>query len=439
MNRFKVREVDYSKYSKSTALEAYYGLPSEVKFCKKCVVSNQRPNSSQEYKNKVGSAKTTIAIDESGICDACKVAEVKDKAIDWREREEILLELCNKHRRSDGRYDCIVPGSGGKDSIYTSHVLKYRYKMNPLTVTWAPHIYTDWGWKNFINWLHAGFDNQLHTPNGRVHRLLTRLAMECLLHPFQPFFFGQKALAPKLAAQLDIPLIFYGENEAEYGNPKKSNESALQSTSYFALEKDYDNLFLSGLAMRELMNDFGLTKADLEPYLPINPQITHEKNIEVHYLSYYLRWHPQSCYYYAVENANFAACPERNSGTFSKYASLDDKIDDYHFYTTFIKFGIGRATHDASQEIRSKDITREEGVALVKKFDGEYPLRFEKELHEYLSISKREFGVIADLFQHPEMNREYFNNLIDYHRSPHLWNYDQGVWRLRKTVWGPQL
>ena len=65
-----------------------------------------------------------------------------------------------------------VPGSGGKDSFYASHILKNKYNMHPLTVTWAPHIYTDWGWKNFQSWIHAGHDNYLMTPNGRVHQLI---------------------------------------------------------------------------------------------------------------------------------------------------------------------------------------------------------------------------------------------------------------------------
>ena len=106
----------------------------------------------------------------------------------------------------------------------------------------------------------------------------------------------------------------------------------------------------------------------------------------MHYLGYYLKWHPQSCYYYAVEHGGFQASPERTPGTYSKYNSIDDRIDDFHYYTTYIKFGIGRATYDAAQEIRSGDITREEGVALVKRFDGEFPERFAEEIFRYLSI-----------------------------------------------------
>jgi len=169
------------------ALEVKYGLPQEVRFCKKCVISNQRPNSTIEYAHTRDSKKETINFDDQGVCDACRVSEQKIKTIDWKEREKELKVLCDRYRRHDGWYDCIVPGSGGKDSFFQAHVLKYKYGMHPLTITWSPHIYTEWGWKNFQSWIHAGFDNILCTPNGKVHRLLTRLAVENLFHPFQPF------------------------------------------------------------------------------------------------------------------------------------------------------------------------------------------------------------------------------------------------------------
>ena len=96
---------------------------------------------------------------------------MKDTVIDWEEKESELIKLCDSHRSKKGNYDCIVPGSGGKDSAYTAHILKYKYGMNPLTVTWAPHLYTKVGWKNINSWIHrGGFDNFLFTPNGKTHR-----------------------------------------------------------------------------------------------------------------------------------------------------------------------------------------------------------------------------------------------------------------------------
>jgi N-acetyl sugar amidotransferase len=418
----------------SQNLEAYYGLPKDVAYCKKCVISNQRPNSTVEFAHNKDSQKKTINFNEDGICDACSFADHKQKNISWDDREKELMELCDRHRKNDGSFDCLVPGSGGKDSFYTSHVLKYKYGMHPLTVTWAPHIYTDWGWKNFQAWIHSGMDNFLCTPNGRTHRLLTRLSVDNLFHPFQPFILGQKSLAAKMAILHNIPLVFYGENEAEYGNPLADNTSAKRDWKY-ATGSDPSKIHISGVSINELDKEYKISKNDLQFYMPADPQKLEKLNVEVHYLGYYLPWHPQGCYYYSVEHGGFQASPERTPGTYSKYNSIDDKIDDFHYYTTFIKFGIGRATYDASQEVRNGEINREEGVSLVKRFDGEFPERFAEEISQYLSVPEKEYSEVSKKFQDPVVDKNYFKTLAEKFRSPHLWKKEDGEWKLRHTVW----
>ena len=429
----KTRKINFAEFqSPVDSRVAKYGLPSHVTFCQRCVTSNQKPISAVEFQHTAASVKQAIHLDETNICDACRVAE-KKVSIDWRAREEELRALCDKHRSTDGSYDCLVPGSGGKDSFVAAHMLKYKYGMHPLTVTWAPHVYTEWGWRNFQRWIHAGFDNYLCTPNGRVHRLLTRLAVENLFHPFQAFILGQKSLAPKMAVLHQIPLVFYGENEAEYGNPMGDADSAIRQWKYFSAPEK-SSIHLGGTSIKDLTTDFGLEDVDLDPYLPANPDGLQKLGIEVHYLGYYTKWHPQSCYYYAVEHGGFEASPERTPGTYSKYNSIDDRIDDFHYYTTYIKYGIGRATYDAAQEIRSGDINREEGVALVQRFDGEFPTRFAEEIFAYLSIPEKEFPKASKMFEQPTIDMAYFNNLADSFRSPHLWSYNDGQWSLRHQV-----
>ena len=139
--------------------------------------------------------------------------------------------------------------------------------------------------------------------------------------------------------------------------------------------------------------------------------------IEVHYLGFYLKWIPQECYYYASEHVGFLANEDRTEGTYSKYNSIDDKTDPYHYWTTLVKFGIGRATYDASQEIRNDHINREEGVSLVHRYDEEFPEKNFLEFLEYLDMDRQEFFDIADSF-----------------RSPHLWKKGTDGWRLRKRV-----
>lgn len=411
-----------------------YGLPRDIKFCRTCVISNQRPNSAIEFAHTKDSKKSTIFFDDSCECDACRLAKAKREGIDWAERERQLMELCDRHRRTDGHYDCIVPGSGGKDSFYAAHLLKYKYGMHPLTVTWAPHVYTEWGWKNFQSWIHAGFDNYLMTPDGKTHRLLTRLAVENLFHPFQPFMIGQKGLAPKMSALFNIPLVFFGENEAEYGNPMGDSSSAQRDWSYFTAG-DKSQIYLGGTSFKDLIDKFGVHEYELQPYMPANPDDLKRVGTQVHYLGYYLKWHPQAAYYYSVDHGGFIPSPERTPGTYSKYNSIDDRIDDFHYYTTYIKFGIGRATYDAAQEVRSGDITRDEATALVKRYDGEFPERFAEEIFRYLSLPPEQFPEASKMFEQPIMDRDYFMHLADRFRSPHIWQYADGNWSLRRKVW----
>lgn len=379
------------------SLRSYYGLPEAVIFCKRCVTSNQRPR---------------IVFDEQRICNACRYADKKRSVIDWAERQERLRAVLDRHRSRRGYYDVVVPCSGGKDSSFVAHRLKHEYGMHPLTVTWAPHIYTDIGWNNLQAFIHSGFDHILGTPHGRVHRRLTRLAFELLGDPFQPFIFGQMNFPLRLAVNFKIPLVFYGENgEAEYGGSTRNENNA------GPLIEDFKEFYFSGMTPEDLAKQ-GIEDIDLRLYqLPPREELE-AAGIELHWFGYYNRWMPQENYYYAAEHCGFQANPDgRSEGTYSKYASLDDKIDGFHFYLSYIKFGLGRATRDASQEIRSGHITREEGVALVRRYDGEFPRKWFKEFLEYTELSEARFWEVINSF-----------------RSHHLWEQVGQEWRLKYVV-----
>lgn len=398
-------------------LEAFFGLPPKVQFCRSCVISNQRPSSTVEFKHSKNEHKKTIGFGDDGICDACRYHQVKAQGINWKHREDQLVATLDKFRRNDGSYDVVVPGSGGKDSAYTSHVLKYRYGMNPLTVTWAPHLYTDIGWQNFTNWIHeGGHDNLLFTPNGRLHRLLTKLAFENLLHPFQPFIVGQRIIGPSIALKYGVQLVMYGENQAEYGNDPNENYKPTMDRKFFSAQDPLE-MMLGGVSIGDIIKNYDYKLNDFAPYIPPTAESLEDAGVEVHYLGFYLPWDPQECYYYAVEHTGFQANPERTPGTYSKYSSIDDKIDMFHYFTTLIKFGIGRATYDAAQEVRNGKITREEAVHLVRKYDQEFPSRYYPEFLEYIGLSDAQFWEKVDSF-----------------RSPHLWKQSGNGWELRETV-----
>ena len=142
------------------------------------------------------------------------------------------------------------------------------------------------------------------------------------------------------------------------------------------------------------------------------------KKLTVLNLPYYLNYNPQSNFYFASENSDFKVNPYRSEGSYTKYSSLDDKLDNLHFYTWFIKTGRGRCTEDAALEIRNNIINRDEAISLVKQYDGEFPKTYFKDILEYLEIDEKKFHEIIDKF-----------------RPEHLWKKENKKWVLKKAVW----
>lgn len=382
-------------------------LPQEVRFCTRCVVSNQRP---------------LIKFDDAGVCNACRFAEKKYATVDWAARERTLQRLLDRHRRTDGSWDVIVPCSGGKDSSYVAHQLKTRYGMHPLTVTWAPFRYTEIGSRNFSNFVDAGFNNLMAYPNGRFHRKLSRLSFEELGDAWQPFAYGQMCYAFHVALQFGIKLVFFGENgEAEYGGDPKNEDKPYNPVEDWAMlyfkGTTIDKMVEFGLAHKDYFTRDDFDPSDLTFYRPPPADRLQAAGIQMHWYAYYHKWVPQENYYYSADHTGFCANPERSEGTYSKYASLDDRMDGFHFYLGFVKFGIGRTTSDAAHEIRDGHLTREEGVALVRRFDGEFPSKYFKDFLEYL-----------------EIDEERFWNVVDVYRRPNLWERVNGEWRLKHQV-----
>lgn len=407
--------IDQKKYAKYGALihDAQLPiLPNNIRFCTRCVMSNQRPRTD---------------FDANGVCSACLWADRKfappgsPDAIDWKHREEELVTLLDKHRSNDGRWDVIVPASGGKDSALVAHQLKVRYGMHPLTVTWAPFIYTDIGFQNHQNFIQSGLDGLTAWPNGLLHRKLARVAFELKGDPWEPFTFGQKAFAFNIAQKFGIPLIFYGENgEVEYGGSMKHAEKPFESPAeweelYFK-NAGIDVLLKEGAAMGIFSED-ELLHSSFDFYRAPPLADVQRLGLEMHWWSYYKLWVPQENFYYATKYTGFEPNPERTEGTYTKHSSIDDQLDTFHWLLAYIKFGYGRATREACSELRCGHITREEAVALVQRYDHEFPHKYFQTFLRYLDITE-----------------EHFWEVLNRYRLPHIWRKDNDTWKLRTIV-----
>jgi hypothetical protein len=203
----------------------------------------------------------------------------------------------------------------------------------------------------------------------------------------------------------------YGENgEVEYGGDMKNAFRPSRDI------EDHNKHYFAGMPP-EAWAEHGITLANLQPFRAPDIEDIRKNKTAIHFMGYYKHWDPQENFYYAISHTGFTPNPERSEGTYSKYASLDDKIDGFHYYLGFVKFGIGRATSDSAHEIRDGKITREEGVALVKRYDGEFPAKYFKEFLEFCSMPESEFHEIVDSW-----------------RADHLWTQVNGEWKLKRTV-----
>jgi len=215
-----------------------------------------------------------------------------------------------------------------------------------------------------------------------------------------------------MAVKHSVQLIMYGENgEVEYGGNMKN---AFRPTRDI---EDHDDHYFSGLPP-QFWTEHGVSESDLYPFMAPRFEDIRKNNTEIHFFGYYKFWDPQENYYYCREHTGFTPNTERSEGTYSKYASLDDQIDGFHYYLAYIKFGIGRTTSDTAHEIRDNKITRDEGIALIKRYDHEFPTKYYKEFLDFCSITDYQV-----------------QEVIDSWRSDHIWKRDNNAWKLRKPIW----
>jgi len=378
----------------------------EVVYCKNCTMSNQRPR---------------IRFNERGICSPCIFHEYKTKFIDWDKREKELAALCDKHRKEDGSWDVIVPSSGGKDSSYVSYILKEKYGMNPLTVTWASSIPTNIGSENLFNMAYTGQDNVLFTPNGLIHRKLSKASLIEMGDNYMPFAYGQINVPLQCAVRFNIPFVMYGENgNLEYGGSVEDYNRPTLKISTTTIKDKFSGLPRPSAASelpKENWLPEGVEIKDLKLYLPPTKDEIERVGVEEYYCSYYEFWKPEYHYEIAKKYCGYKPNTIRTEGTYTDFASIDDKLDGFHYYLMFIKQGIGRATSDSAHQVRHGIITRDKGVELVRKYDSEFP------------------SLNLDLFlDYMEMSMDELNQVFDKFRRPLIWNKENNEWKLQHQI-----
>jgi len=358
----------------------------EVFWCSSCLNMSTRPR---------------ITFGEDGKCNACMWAEEK-RHIKWELRLRELENILDKHRSSSGTHDCIVPVSGGKDGSYVAYQLKHVYGMNPLTITVSPALPLDLGNKNLDNFISSGYTNIKFNLDPRNLQIVNKVGFKDWGFPYYGWLMAIMTVPIRIALDLKINLIFYGEDgEVEYGGSNTTKNLPFYDIEY--MRKIY---FEAGQDV--ILNNSNLQDKDKYWFqFPVQKKINLDL-LKIMHWSYFENWDPYRNYLIAKQYCGLQEAKFTNDGTFTNFAQNDQGLYPLHTYLMYLKFGFGRATQDAGIEIRRGAMTRDQGINLVKLFDGNYPESLESMYLDYFEMNKSEFYSVLE--KHTNMQLFSFVN-----------------------------
>ena len=357
-------------------------MKTAFKYCKKCVMPNTKPD---------------LFFDEEGVCDACRSAETKSGAIDWDARKkEFEADIIAKYKgKNPGNYDCIIPVSGGKDSHYQTYLIKEVYKMNPLVVSFESSMRTELGRKNLDNIKRAfGVDLIVFEKNPEVYRKMSIEGFRRVGDEFWPNHLGIFTVPVRLAVQMKIPLIVWGENsQLEYGGPKAARMSNILDRRWL---EEFGGLL--GLRVEDVVGVGGITKENLIPYTYPSDTELKTAGIKGIFLGYYFKWNFKK-QVELMKQYGFSVKEDGPvEGTYTNYENLDEAFQSVHDYLKFVKFGFCRATDHACIDVRNGLMSRTEAVEIVKKYDGKFPTKGMWAFLKFSGMKEEEFHNGIDSF-----------------------------------------
>jgi N-acetyl sugar amidotransferase len=370
-------------------------MTKKIFWCNNCLNMSTRPR---------------ITFDQRGWCNACQWMEEK-KEMDWSARKKELQDLLDKHRSTDGSYDCLVPASGGKDGSYLAYQLKHKYKMNPLAVTSRPPLSLELGDKNLEAFIGSGYEHIHVSANLDAMRKLNKLGFIEKGFPYYGWLITITTVPLIVANRFNIPLIFWGEEgEVEYGGSTELKNKGIFNIEFIKkvyLESGYE----------KILKQMKFNKSELYWFKMPAQESVDSKNIQMAKWSYFEPWDSYRNYLIAKEHCGLKEHENSNSGTFTNFAQNDQALYSLHVYMMYLKFGFGRATQDAGIEIRRGSMTRDQAINLVQIYENVYPNEFINTYLDYYGMTKEEFDAV-----------------LDRHVNKNLFEKIDGMWRPKFKV-----
>lgn len=376
--------------------------PAGVRWCTRCVYPSL--------------SAAPMEFDAEGVCMGCRMAEVK-AAIpnrEWSRRRALLGEILERSRCADGsRYDCVIPVSGGKDSYFQTHVIKNEFGLNPLLVTYNGNNYTDVGWRNVHRMKEVfGVDHIFYSPSVELLKKLNRLGFTIMGDMNWHAHVGITTLPVRVAVQLKVPRVIWGE----HGYLDLCGQFSMDDFPEMSYRDRLEH-FARGYEWNYMVGREGIAARDMIPYQYPSDLELFELDMRGLYLGNYVYWEANEHVELVKEKYGFEISDEPFDRTYRRMSNLDDMHENgVHDYLKYIKFGYGRCTDHVCKDIRSGQMTRGEGIQLVRRMDHVKPGDLKRWLG-YVGMDEAEFDRIADTF-----------------RDPRVWRRENGPW-VKDNIW----
>ncbi len=363
-----------------------------INFCKICL------NHDEQDFNLLDKVRSKPSAFKNGLCQVCTF-EIKKKnnKINWIQRKKILKNLCSDAKRNKkGLYDCIIPASGGKDSLRQATYVRDELKLKPLiiSVSYPPEQITNLGAKNFSNLVENGFDALTLTLDPIKWKELMKHSFFKFCNWCRSTEMALYASPIRLSLFYEIKLLFYGENflyTVAHGTKDEGD-------SWDAI-----NLYHGGNTTKGGTKSLEYKKgSEFDYYFYNYPDKNKVKNskTKIVYLGYFLNdWYGNKNGKLAIKKGfKIRKDSARNTGDLWGFSGVDEDFRIVNQHLKYLKRGYGYVTDQVCEGIHQGIFSRKEAVELVKKYDGKCSEKYIEQFCKFLSITKSQYESVVEKF-----------------------------------------
>jgi N-acetyl sugar amidotransferase len=353
-----------------------------MKFCNRCLYPQNHT--------------LNLIIDKDGVCSGCRVHEEKYQ-IDWAVREKELDALLSQYKDRPGTsYDCVIPVVGAGDDFFVVDLVKNKYGLNPLLVTYNTHFSTKVGVRNLARLISKlDCDHIMSTVGPDTIKEITRITLEKFGDIYWHVLAGSQTFPVQVATKLDIPLVIWGVNGWLDQVGMFSHDDRVEMTK--KVRKEHA---LRGVDAESLVDiSTKVTRKDLQAFTYPQDAQLEKSRVRGLYIGNYVFWDSQKQIEGVIEEFGYETHTQER--TYNSYESIHCFNNaSVHDYVKYLKFGYAKVSDHVARDIRLKRLTKSEGLALIDRYIGVKPKALQVFL-SWIGISENEFMSYIDPFRDP--------------------------------------